>query len=529
MAIVLACSRCRVTLTAPDSAAGRKVKCPKCGQVVRMLSSSLSAAAPSSANAIQAEEAAHSVFADLGAELPTGLRPRPAKRPAARGQWRFPWWASGAAGMAGLIVLLVLVFAGDNTKDPEPVAQAPAPAVPSPAPAPDHPRKTPDRSAQPESEPLLKEPTWEPVSKASAPPPEGEPAPSPKPAVPEPKPSPTDPVPTSPAKPAPPVPDPAPTAPVPSRDKPKPGPGSGPDKPGQAKPVEKSDPAKEKPPARPGKKDPLDVPGYKHKVIERFHVLIHEDVVKNNEDARWARKPPLAVLEYELGLINRMLPQRFVNVLRKVPVWAEWDDENEPQSRAVAKYYGVFGTRALWDMKDPRKANSVDIVRMKALTAEHQPSRESGRCVLFHEFAHAVHFHFFGPESPLIKATYKQAMDRNLYQGKYAAKNEHEYFAELSCAYFDKLNYEPRDRGALKKYDSAGYQMMMQTWGTPAQLEKELKADADKAARKLLSTAKDLRAARKTDEARQTLEKLIGSYPESAESQEAKKLLDQIE
>src|SRR5262249_18427509 len=64
------------------------------------------------------------------------------------------------------------------------------------------------------------------------------------------------------------------------------------------------------------------------------------------------------------------------------------------------------------------------------------------------------------------KATYKQAMERKLYDpATYVATNEHEYFAELSCCYLKKLDYYPRTRDELKKRDPKGYDLMHKVWG----------------------------------------------------------------
>jgi Flp pilus assembly protein TadD len=48
----------------------------------------------------------------------------------------------------------------------------------------------------------------------------------------------------------------------------------------------------------------------------------------------------------------------------------------------------------------------------------------------------------------------------------YAAKNIHEYFAELSRIYFLVNNrYTPRDRDEMAKHDPVGFALMQQVWG----------------------------------------------------------------
>ena len=52
---------------------------------------------------------------------------------------------------------------------------------------------------------------------------------------------------------------------------------------------------------------------------------------------------------------------------------------------------------------------------MRSLTREHQPGVKVDRCVLLHEMVHAVHFQVFGSQNQIIRATYRQAMERHLY------------------------------------------------------------------------------------------------------------------
>jgi hypothetical protein len=294
---------------------------------------------------------------------------------------------------------------------------------------------------------------------------------------------------------------------------------------------------------KPDKKKVLasPIPGYMHRVIEGFDVLIQDAVIEHDEDDKYKRKPT-AVLELELGTITRVMPPRCVQVLRSVIIWADWDDEDDPDhGRVVAKYYGVWGNRAMWSLdanKNPLKANNVEIISLKSLTREHQPGVKHERCVILHELAHAVHLHLFGSDNPHIKAAYKQAMDRKLYDeaenvnGRkikpYARTNEKEYFAELSCAYLNKLTYFPFNRDDLKKHDPTGYKMMEATWGTPKQIDAALKTENEKVATKKLAAAKNKQSDGKKAEAITALEKIIEYYPNTRAAAEAKPLLEKL-
>lgn len=280
------------------------------------------------------------------------------------------------------------------------------------------------------------------------------------------------------------------------------------------------------------------VPGYTYRRIEGFHVLLHQSVLDHNADAPYKRKP-LDVLEGELCTIVRSLPTRAVAVLQTVPIWVEWHDETDPSlGRAVAKYYSAPGGAVLWklaDNKNPLKANCIEVIDMKSITAEHQPGIKLERCVMLHELAHAVHGHIFGDKNVVIESTYRQAMTRHLYDkakdvyGRelppYARVSGHEYFAELSCAYLNKLHYFPFNRADLKKHDPEGYKLMTKVWGTPRQLMAGGRANAEKAATKKLAAARQLRAKSKTDEAHRMLVSLVTNYPDTKAAVTARKML----
>jgi hypothetical protein len=116
--------------------------------------------------------------------------------------------------------------------------------------------------------------------------------------------------------------------------------------------------------------------------------------------------------------------------------------------------------------KHPLKANNVTILRMLSLTLEHQPGHDSGRCVILHEMAHAVHHQLLGPGNRAVAAAYRQAMERGLYdRNQYITTNEPEFFAEASCAYFNQLSYYPRTRADLQEHDPFTYKLMLSVWG----------------------------------------------------------------
>jgi hypothetical protein len=282
-------------------------------------------------------------------------------------------------------------------------------------------------------------------------------------------------------------------------------------------------------------------PGYKREQIRGFTLLVHDTVYENNTDEKWKRKP-LDVLDLELAAISRNLPERTVKLLQRILIWIEWYDKSDPdlEKGVLAKYYGVMGNLALWSLgknKHPLKANNVEVINMMALTREHQPGIKFERCVMLHELAHAVHHQAFGNNNAVIKTAYKQAMARGLYdeakdvygrvrKPTYASKNEREYFAELTCAYLDKLHYYPFTPEDLKKHDPVGYKVMEKCWGTRKQLDAARKTRLENEAKGLLAGAWKLYRSGKKKEGAESLAKLVEGFGQTKAGAEAKKLLE---
>ena len=217
-------------------------------------------------------------------------------------------------------------------------------------------------------------------------------------------------------------------------------------------------------------------PGYYARTIHGFRVLISE-MAYNESDA--ADRRPLGYLEAEFARIADLLPPDALKVLARVPVWVEWDHTRPESVTSYAVYYGAAGEGLYVRGVDPRKARCVCLLSLK--TAIKLRSEGSKRLVVLHELAHAVHDQHLGIRNPFVANAYDQAMARRLYdevrhidgteRKGYAAANEAEYFAELTCAYLDRLNYTPTGREELREHDSVGYELMAKVWGTPEQIE----------------------------------------------------------
>lgn len=218
------------------------------------------------------------------------------------------------------------------------------------------------------------------------------------------------------------------------------------------------------------------VPGYETRQIHGFTVLLSTQAVKEGKKDNGR---PFRALQIEFDGLAEVLSPAALKILRKVPIWIEWDNRDRPtfgtfgQRPALAKYYGgnIWTPTAAESMK----ADSVELLSLKTLSAEKNSAIQRTRLVLLHELAHAVHYLLVGYDNSGVQFAYKLAMERRLYddvmtswgrkEKAYAATNEREYFAELTCAYLDCCNYFPFDRDELREHDQAGYKMMEQVWG----------------------------------------------------------------
>jgi hypothetical protein len=220
------------------------------------------------------------------------------------------------------------------------------------------------------------------------------------------------------------------------------------------------------------------IPGYETRLIHGFSVLLSTQAIKEGKKDHGR---PFKALDDECNGLVEVLPQTAVRVLQKVLIWVEWDAIDPANPRVLAKYYGGN----IWTLPpndQPLKKNAVELLSLKKLTEEKERSIERARLVLLHELAHAVHHLLLGDEHPGIRFAYKQAMDRRLYESAvtdwgtrekpYAATNDHEYFAELTCAYLDRCPYYPFNYKDLEDHDPTGYRLMKTVWGElPAKKE----------------------------------------------------------
>jgi hypothetical protein len=214
---------------------------------------------------------------------------------------------------------------------------------------------------------------------------------------------------------------------------------------------------------------PEQTPGYTPVLIHGFTVIVSQEALRRNNDSTFEFKP-LDLLSGDLKTISKIMPPPALSVLRRVLIWVEWNEKvpatNGRTGNAVAFYAGGHQMQLWKEGRHPLQAQSVIVNDLKTFSERRQTDKSLRYYILLHEMAHAVHDQMLGADNPNLKAVYKQALERKLLDpSAYAATNVQEFFAEMTCAYFDQLPYHPRTRADLKKHDAVTFKLMETTWG----------------------------------------------------------------
>jgi len=207
--------------------------------------------------------------------------------------------------------------------------------------------------------------------------------------------------------------------------------------------------------------DPTE--NYAKREVRGFTIYVNPEVDKHPEDAKAA----FAELDAQFKNIIDTVPDKPLKRLKEVKFWIEW----EVKKNGAAEFH----TSRAWLKENgynPDKLQSVEINNLRNFTSW---SKKTQPWMVLHELAHSYHFRVLGADHEGLKAAYKQAMDRKLYEEvefihggnrkHYATTNAAEYFAELSEAYFGKNDFFPFTRDELKKHDPVGFELMKSTWG----------------------------------------------------------------
>jgi hypothetical protein len=196
-----------------------------------------------------------------------------------------------------------------------------------------------------------------------------------------------------------------------------------------------------------------------------------EKQLKTDEPA--VAKRALARLKAKRALALAAAPKSARERLAKVPFFLMYGPKSRGGGKGSGLVYFQKNAPAFREELDLRWGDSiviycaqnyVEITDLWALKA------------LFHELAHAYQLEQWPEKQPDILQAWKHSKENRLYlnvrdvetnktlSSAYALTNQLEFFAELSCMYFVKCNYEPSDRSKLKAYDPVGYAMIRKMW-----------------------------------------------------------------
>jgi hypothetical protein len=203
---------------------------------------------------------------------------------------------------------------------------------------------------------------------------------------------------------------------------------------------------------------------YTVSTIRNRRVFVNNDLLaKENITA----KECLALLDYKMYEIDRIVPGAALDRIRHVPIWLEQDSILFPG--------GVYHPSQEWliaNNMNPEKAKAIEFGNAKTLLvwSIDQPM------LLIHEFSHAYHHQVLGYDNADVRAAFDRAKESRIYEdvlhssgrmGKaYAMENEQEYFAELSESYFGSNDIFPFVRAEIQKHDPKMYILIETVWAT---------------------------------------------------------------
>jgi hypothetical protein len=178
------------------------------------------------------------------------------------------------------------------------------------------------------------------------------------------------------------------------------------------------------------------------------------------------REQTLELLDDHLYRITRVVPAEALAKLRKIPIWIELAHPKHP-----CMCYHVSKGWLRDNAMNPNKAGCVEIANCKNfLSWTHQQP-----WMVLHELAHGYHHQVLGFDHPGVKRCYEQAKEAKIYdqvlhidgrkRRHYALTNDHEYFAEMTEAYFGTNDFYPFVRAELKQVDPRMHNLLEEVWG----------------------------------------------------------------
>lgn len=212
--------------------------------------------------------------------------------------------------------------------------------------------------------------------------------------------------------------------------------------------------------------------------LEGWTVYVSAALISRNEGlARGA----LDLLSQRLVEVVQVVPALRLPELRRVAFWIG------NRTDGAGLHYHSGGSRYPRDAGEPEAQVGGIGIRDPHHFINIRFSQPS---VILHELAHAYHDQVLGYDDPTLLNAFRAAQERGLYRDvkrndgtigrAYALTNHHEYFAELSEAYFGTNDFYPFRRDDLRAYDPPGFQALRSLWeARPAMTEESISLSSD--------------------------------------------------
>ena len=199
---------------------------------------------------------------------------------------------------------------------------------------------------------------------------------------------------------------------------------------------------------------------YQQRIVEGWTIFISSAYIEQT------LLPVLTVLTRKLKQARTSLPPSAIETLQDVRLWLEASDWRHPKT--------AYHPDARWlscHRMNPDKAGDIQT------SAEIVPWSDEQPAMIIHELAHAFEEEqvMRDPDrAELLKSAYQEAEKSGQYEsvprrggGKdraYALTDVHEYFAELSEAYFGENDFYPFNQWELKTFDPKGFEAIESLW-----------------------------------------------------------------
>ena len=184
--------------------------------------------------------------------------------------------------------------------------------------------------------------------------------------------------------------------------------------------------------------------GYEKRNIEGWVVKVDKDLL--TQEFKENTESNIQLVTEELVEIGKVLPESVLKKLRKVTICITPCNIRTPLNAPQADY-----------------THRDRLVRLGNFHNYHVYSK-IWTGIILHELAHAYHYKVLGYRNSKIRKAYRRALKTGHYKGYYPAKNEFEFFAVTTVAYFGKEKDYPANREELERDDPETARLIGKLW-----------------------------------------------------------------